>query len=78
MSSPGFQAKIRANAQKFEFQAEVGVLLWCGRGACEGAHAGVGGRGDGSCCARAGGGGAQKFKLQAGGGHDSSCCPNPG
>lgn len=24
MSSPGFQHKIRANAQKFEFQAEVG------------------------------------------------------
>lgn len=27
MSSPGFQAKIRANAQKFEFQAEVGGRL---------------------------------------------------
>jgi hypothetical protein len=30
ISSPGFQAKIRANAQKFEFQAEVGALLGCG------------------------------------------------
>lgn len=27
MSSPGFQAKIRANAQKFEFQAEVNRLM---------------------------------------------------
>jgi hypothetical protein len=36
MSSPRFQRKIRDNAKKFEFQAEVGLgynrsPLWCGR-----------------------------------------------
>jgi hypothetical protein len=29
MSSPGFQRKIRDNAKKFEFQAEVGCFEAC-------------------------------------------------